>query len=62
MYLCQTLPQRGVAGRCWGGGSPEFGGATVAVVLAREHMLLKAGKWGRKWLRPRNLLGDKMSQ
>lgn len=43
-------------------GSPEFGGAgSVAVFLARGHMLSKAGRWGRKQLRPRHLLGDKMS-
>lgn len=25
-------------------------------------MLLKAGRWGRKWLGPRNLPGDKVSR
>lgn len=29
--------------------------------LARRHMRLKAGRWGRKCLGPRNLRGDKMS-
>lgn len=37
---------RGVS-RIWG-----LGEGTVAVALARGHMLLEAGRWGRKWLGP----------